>query len=1366
MAILRRFPGYVTTIVLLFIIVSAAQAKYSGGTGEPNDPYQIATAENLMLLGESPEDYDKHFILTADIDLDPNLPRRKIFDRAVIAPDPDDTNWWFDGTPFSGVFDGNGHAISHVRIVGRDYLGLFGQLGWGFLPGGEVRALRVVDVRITGSGNYVAGLAGINRGTTTHCSSSGIVSAIDSVGGLVGANAGTVTGCYSTGAVRGRETVGGLVGHNEGSVTHCYSIATVSGTGENVGGLVGLNIAGTIARCYSVGVVRSEGQAGGLVGTSEPFGRPQSPAVITESFWDIQTSGQSMSAGGIGLTTREMQTSSTFLGWGSYGPSWTIDEGRGYPRLAWEDMPGQVIPGPTYAGGTGTAQDPYLILTAEQFNWIGIASGHWDKHFKLMADVDLSGFDGKDGRPALNVIAPGREWYTPSGEFFVGTPFSGVFDGNGHRVSHMTVKTDGCGGLFGRLEGEVMNLAVVDVNITSSGGPVGGVVAWNVGTLLCCCSTGAVSGTYGVGGSVGWNDLGTVTQCYSECAVSGNSSVGGLIGRNRGVASNSYNIGAASGVEDVGGLVGLNDGGTVTHCYAIGAANGIEDVGGLVGGNASGGVLRSFWDMQASGQAESAGGTGKTTAEMQMAKTFLDAGWDFVGETANGSEDIWKIVEGLTYPLLSWQKYSGGTGEPNDPYQIATAEDLITLGETPEDYDKHFILTADIDLDPNLPGRKAFDRAVIAPDTDPNDKFYVFQGIPFTGVFDGNDHSISSLTIKGENYVGLFGYLEFGAEVKDLAVIDVNITGSGDYIGGLVGSNGSRSSSMRADRVGGTTIRCYTTGAVSGSHGVGGLMGYNGGTVLQCYSTGVIIGEVNVGGLVGENVWEHMIQCFSTGGVSGTDHVGGLVGWNGGVVKDCYTTGSVSGNSFVGGLAGGFPTGIVADSFCDIQTSGQATSAGGTGKTTAEMHDPNTFMAAGWDFVGQPDGPHDIWVLPEGGGYPILWWQQSPLPSLPRFSGGTGEPNDPYLISEPKELNSIGHNPRLMKCYFKLVADLDLAGLPYCSIGADYYRYDGVFDGNGKAIQGLSHSLFGGVGGAIKNLRLIDPHCVGSPVEVNYGTITCCSVQGGIISGEGGLVGYNHGDLIRCYSTSAVAGNGGLVGSNIGTVTDCYSSGAVSGGSNVGGLVGSSYGIVTRCHSTASVHGGQKTGGLVGSNGGDIVHCYSTAAVSGNDYVGGLVGYNNDGSITTSFSTSAVSGRSSVGGLVGYNRDGSITTSFSTGTVSSSGFNVGGLVGYNEYYGTVTHCYSTGAVSGNYCVGGLVGWNAGYLRICFWDIQTSGQTKSAGGTGKTTAEMQTASTFLEAGWDFVGETANGTEDIWWMPENDYPKLWWELIPEN
>jgi hypothetical protein len=55
----------VRTIPVLFVVFFAsfpAYAQYNGGTGEPNDPYQIATAEDLILLGETPEDYDKHFI--------------------------------------------------------------------------------------------------------------------------------------------------------------------------------------------------------------------------------------------------------------------------------------------------------------------------------------------------------------------------------------------------------------------------------------------------------------------------------------------------------------------------------------------------------------------------------------------------------------------------------------------------------------------------------------------------------------------------------------------------------------------------------------------------------------------------------------------------------------------------------------------------------------------------------------------------------------------------------------------------------------------------------------------------------------------------------------------------------------------------------------------------------------------------------------------------------------------------------------------------------------------------------------------------------------------------------------------------------
>jgi hypothetical protein len=256
---------------------------------------------------------------------------------------------------------------------------------------------------------------------------------------------------------------------------------------------------------------------------------------------------------------------------------------------------------------------------------VGLFPCDWDKHFKLVADVDLLAFDGKDGRSAFNVIGTDRQ-----------NPFTGVFDGNDQTISHLTIKRGDYVGLFGYLGSmaEVRNLGVVDVNIAGSGGFVGGLVGANSGNVMRCYSSGSVTGEGPVGGLVGSNWNGEVTQSHSISAVSGTDGVGGLVGENGrvmrawGIIIESYSTGLVSGSGwSVGGLVGGN-GGTVTAC---------------------------FWDTQTSGQATSDGGTGKTTAEMQTASTFLDAGWDFVGETANGTEDIWWILEGKDYPRLWWE---------------------------------------------------------------------------------------------------------------------------------------------------------------------------------------------------------------------------------------------------------------------------------------------------------------------------------------------------------------------------------------------------------------------------------------------------------------------------------------------------------------------------------------------------------------------------------------------------------------------------------------------------------------------------------------------------------------------------------------
>jgi hypothetical protein len=113
-----------------------------------------------------------------------------------------------------------------------------------------------------------------------------------------------------------------------------------------------------------------------------------------------------------------------------------------------------------------------------------------------------------------------------------------------------------------------------------------------------------------------------------------------------------------AGEYGVGGLVGSNYLGTVSNCYATGSASGSSGIGGLVGSTHKGTVSDSFWDIETSGQDTSAGGTGKTTAQMQDIATFSGAGWDIIAVDGPGERNpayIWNIVDDVTYPFLSWE---------------------------------------------------------------------------------------------------------------------------------------------------------------------------------------------------------------------------------------------------------------------------------------------------------------------------------------------------------------------------------------------------------------------------------------------------------------------------------------------------------------------------------------------------------------------------------------------------------------------------------------------------------------------------------------------------------------------------------------
>ena len=779
-----------------------------------------------------------------------------------------------------------------------------------------------------------------------------------------------------------------------------------------------------------------------------------------------------------------------------------------------------------------------------------------------------------------------------------------------------------------------------------------------------------------------------------------------------------------------------------------------------------------------------------------------------------------------------------GDGSEGNPFLIEDIVDFAVFADSANasiywTSGVHTRLACDVDLDPALPGREAYTTAVVAPDTD---TFAGFQGTAFGGVFDGAGRRITNLVIDtggaDNDYLGLFGFIDLGGQVKNFGIKDSSVTGgtSSYSLGGLCGESS------------GTIINCYATGSVSGRGFLGGLCGRNeGGMIDHCYAVGSVTGDDSVGGLCGWNVVGTISQSYAAGSVAGVESaysVGGLCGQdNAGMISNCYATSSVIGgdrshylgglcgftshgtisncyatgttaggvgSEYLGGLCGYSHEGTIGGCFWDIETSEIPTSAGGTGLTTAQMQRMSTFVNAGWDFIDETtNGTEDIWSICEDTSYPRFTWRFT-WQALP----GSGTEADPYIIKDFPSFLDFADSANAATywaagVYTRLDCDLDLDPALACretyttaviapdadsmtpgSFNGTYFS--GVFDGAGHTISNLTIDtawarkdflgLFGAIhsDGQILNLR-VENSSVRSP-EPRYLGILC---------------GWNRGTIVNCRATGSVIGGGscfylgGLCGSNsplqfypeLATIRDCSTDVLTAGGSQsggVGGLCGMNEMLIIGCHATGPVTGdlSASLGGLCGTNNGTVNNCYATGPVSArnSEYLGGLCGKSN-GTISNCYATGAVGGEGSesIGGLCGQNYRATISDCYALGSVDGRSY-LGGLCGRNQgdEWGnaTISNCYATGSVTGSsFFLGGLCGVSVvATVSNCFWDVETSGMSTSAAGTGLTTAEMQARSTFTDAGWDFTGETANGTEDHWKIHEGiAYPHLAWQVL---
>lgn len=309
----------------------------------------------------------------------------------------------------------------------------------------------------------------------------------------------------------------------------------------------------------------------------------------------------------------------------------------------------------------------------------------------------------------------------------------------------------------------------------------------------------------------------------------------------------------------------------------------------------------------------------------------------------------------------------------------------------------------------------------------------------FAGSLDGSAHAtISHVTATGLNVTGhavvggLFGRI--GYAVADDVHSEGVITGF-TSVGGLGGDNrygtvinSSSAGSLYGDYSGSTSEICYgglvgrNVGQIScsrssvnviGNYRVGGLVGTNvtgaanilRATISSSFATGTVKGFYRVGGLVGDNISATISDTFATGAVEGEHEVAGLVGLqyadgtysNGSapVIRNSYATGRATGGVNTHGVLGlqYDSSGICADNYWDVTTSGVSTDGCGSGgRTTAEMQTQGTFV--GWDFT-------QTWAM---NGYPKL--QCVPTPSVQHTvtpsagTGGTITPDSPQTVSE------------------------------------------------------------------------------------------------------------------------------------------------------------------------------------------------------------------------------------------------------------------------------------------------------------------------------------------------------------------------------
>ncbi|KAK2139167.1 hypothetical protein LSH36_1983g00004 [Paralvinella palmiformis] len=609
---------------------------------------------------------------------------------------------------------------------------------------------------------------------------------------------------------------------------------------------------------------------------------------------------------------------------------------------------------------------------------------------------------------------------------------------------------------------------------------------------------------------------------------------------------------------------------------------------------------------------------------------------------------------------------------------------------------------------------------------------------PFTGVFDGNGHTLLGLNMNGGETVGFFAYAK-NIRVFDLEFKSPHITGTGSNsnidgvhpfpagIGVLAGYlNGS-------NVISNVEIANATVKANKRFAGllIGNLESTEGAfsIIKDCTVSGTVKGEDDIGGLLGSALYATIQNCSIQATVTGHAEVGGLAGTLSGNVIESSAAGQVGGTAnSVGGLLGAHRWGEIIDSFARASVIGSANNIGG--------------------LVGKQ-----------------LWGSNIKKSHAegPVTNTGNNTDNTGGLVGlQYGDIN----NSHTTSNVLSTTRNNSIGGLVGTQENGDITNSYAM--GNVKA-TGINSNHIGGLVGCLQSGTITNSYAMGN--------VKATGINSNHI---GGLVGHlQSGTITNSYATGEVISRGpdsesigGLVGNQAsGKIVDSYATGKVSGRSYTGGLVGRQWhgATISNSYATGMVSGIEKNiGGLTGWQNDAITNSYAAGMVSstGNN-IGGLAGFQHGGLLTNSYATGKVSSTgNNIGGLVGKQWE-NISNSYATGEVSGTGASsnsIGGLVG--QQYGDITNSYATGKVNGYSTIGGLVGHlQNGTITNSYFEGSSTGQSRGIGlahGAGTPisykSGNLTKPRKFLN--WDFTG--MNGKPAIWhWVRINKWPILRWQ-----